>query len=124
MSCSSQKPTTMVKNKTKDVSTGDGKFIISAPIVLKNFVDTKAKITNQKDYYIERSIQDYFIKFCESEVTREELETYLATKDGIIIKAATLEIEYRDGEWDSCNDDAKEQSRTGPYVIIYRIIKE
>lgn len=114
----------MVKNKTKDVSTGDGKFIISGPIVLKKFVDSKGKITDRQDYYIQRSIQDYFIKFCESEVSRAELEKYLVTKKEFL-KSATLEVEYRDGDWDNCSDDGiKVQSRTGAYIIVHKIIEE
>ena len=124
MSCFSQNSTTMVKNKVKDTSTGDGKYIISGPIILKNIENADAKISNRQEYYIERSIQDYFIKFCESKVTKEQLQAYLSTKNQLI-KSATLEIEYRDGEWDNCkDDDLKQQSRTGKYVIVHKIIGE
>ncbi len=122
LSCSGQKSTTMIINKTKDVSTGDGKYIISSPIVLQRFIATNnGKATIQKDFYIQRSIQDYYIKFCESQVSREMLETYLSTQKDII-KTATLEIEYLQGNWDDCDKTITPGSRTGTYVIIHRLI--
>ena len=63
------------------------------------------------DLYIERSVQDYFIKFCESKVSREELETHLSTKN-TEIKVATLEVEFLDGSWDICDGNFEQQSST------------
>lgn len=121
-SCSSQKKVIMSKNKTKDISSSEGKYIISAPIVIKNFVKKNGELTKHEEFYIRRSIQDYYIKFCESKISREDIENHLATMDKEI-KVATLEVEFLDGYWDICDDDFEQQSRMGAYVIIHRIVE-
>ncbi|MBC8756458.1 hypothetical protein H2O64_17420 [Kordia sp. YSTF-M3] len=72
--------------------------------------------------YIRRSIQDYYIKFCESKISSEDLENYLSTMD-TEIKVATLEVEFLDGYWDICDGDFEQQSRISSYVIIHRIVE-
>lgn len=121
-SCSSQKKIIMVKNKTKDISSSKGKYSISVPIVIKKFVKKNGEVTEQKEFYIQRSIQDYYIKFCESKISREDLETKLATMNKEI-KVVTLEVEFRNGHWDICDSNLEQQSRIGEYVIIHRIIE-
>lgn len=121
--CASTQDVTPVNNKTADVATKDGKHIISAPIVSKNFVMKNGKATEHSEYYIQRSIQDYFIKFCEGNVTVTELEKHLKKQTGEL-KSLTLEIEIKDGMWDSCDNENLVQSRTGPYIVIYRIVGE
>ncbi|WP_430412918.1 hypothetical protein [Kordia sp.] len=121
-SCSSQKKVSMVKNKTKDIASNNGKYIVSAPVVRKDFVKKNGEPTTQKEFYVRRSIQDYYIKFCESNISREDLENHLSTMD-TEIKIVTLEIEYLDGHLDICDDNLEQQSRIGAYVIIHRIIK-
>ena len=109
-------------NKTKDVATGKKTYIISAPIVMKSFVTKRGEATGHKEMYIQRSIQDYYIKFCESKINQEDLENHLASIDSEI-KMATLEVEFRNGEWDTCEPTTEQQqSRIGEYVIIHRII--
>ena len=112
----------MSKNKTKDISSGKRKYIISVPVLSKNFVKKNGAVTEHKEMYIRRSIQDYYIKFCESNISSEDLENHLSTMDGEI-KVATLEVEFFDGSWDICDDDFEQQSRIGAYVIIHRIVK-
>jgi hypothetical protein len=112
----------MSKNKTKDISSSEGKHIISVPVVIKNFVKKNGEMTTHKEFYIRRSIQDYYIKFCESKISRDDLENHLATMDNEI-KIVTLEVEFLDGYWDICDDDFEQQSRMGAYVIIHRIIE-
>jgi len=121
--CASTQDVTPVNNKTADVPTEDGKYIISAPIVSKNFVMKNGKATEHSEYYVQRSIQDYFIKFCEGNVTVAELEKHLKKQTGEI-KSLTLEIEIKDGMWDSCDNENLVQSRTGPYIVIYSIVKK
>jgi len=121
-SCSSQKKVIMAKNKTKDISSGKRKYIISVPVVTKNFVKKNGDTTEHKELYIRRSIQDYYIKFCESKISSEDLENHLATIDREI-KVVTLEVEFLDGHWDICDGNFEQQSRIGEYVIIYRIVK-
>lgn len=106
-----------------DTRSGDQKFIITAPLVLKSFVKKNSQPTDLKEWYIQRSIQDYFIKFCESPVNRQELEDYLS-KTGNPLNVATLEVEFRKGNWDICDDNELMQSRVGEYVIIHRIVQE
>lgn len=121
ISCSGQKTGNMNKSKTTDPSSGDGKYIISAPIVTKSFVKKNGQPTDRKEYYIQRSIQDYFIKFCESEINIEDMEVELARSNSFI-KTLKLEIEYRSGEWDVCDEHIDQQSRVGEYVVVHRII--
>jgi hypothetical protein len=113
----------MKKEKTEDTSSGDKKVIVTAPLVLKSFVKKSGERTDLKEWYIQRSIQDYFIKFCESKVTRQELEAYLAEHGGPL-KTAKLEVEFREGNWDICDDNELMQSRVGAYVVIYRIVQQ
>jgi len=100
----------------------NNKQTLTAPIVLKSFVTKNGETTTQKEYYLQASIQDYYIKFCESSISRDELEKHLDTINSLI-KAVTLEVEYRKGFWDICDETKDIQSRTGDYVIIYKIIK-
>ena len=78
-------------------------------------------LLKKKNIYIERSIQNYFIKFCESHITSEDLEEKLS-KISSPIKALKLEIEYRKGNWDICDENEDQQSRVGEYVIVHRIL--
>ena len=78
--------------------------------------------TDLQEYYVRRSIQDYFIKFCESSISEEDLRTNLATIDSPI-KALTIEVEFRNGSWDICDDEGEiAQSRIGKYIIIHQIL--
>lgn len=119
VACGSTKDATM--NKTPDKSTGEGKYMISAEIVEHEFESKNGKITGQKELYLRRSVQDYFIKFCESQVTEEEIRKELDKQTGQF-KSLTLEVEFKNGMWDSCSDELV-QSRTGEYVIIHRIVR-
>lgn len=126
MSCTGQKQTTM-NNKTKDVSTGDGKYVILAPIVIKEVITQNGE---SNEIYIRRSMGDYFIKFCESKVSRDELEHHLSYEYeemkaiSLINDSVTLEVEFRDGYWDICDENLTQDSRTGKYVIVHRILKD
>jgi len=109
------------KNKQADQKTEGNRRIISAPIVRSSFVTKSGEVTDIKEYYISRSIQNYFIKFCESSVTKEALLAALEKQNGLI-KSLTLEVEFRDGEWDRCGEEDV-QSRIGEYVLVHRIIQ-
>ena len=110
-------------NKTPDNRNVDKQtYIISVPVVEKKRI-WKGELTDETNLYIQRSIADYFIKFCESNVSREEVEKALAVQKSMI-KTLRIEIEYLDGEWDNCQDNKEEKvaSRTGEYVIIHKIM--
>ncbi|MDG1841341.1 MAG: hypothetical protein P8I93_03225 [Crocinitomicaceae bacterium] len=94
--------------------------INTGQIVSKALVTKGGKITESEDLYFRLSVQDYFIKFCESKVTIEEIKPYIQ-KDNEL-KSVTLEIEIKEGEWDNCNVPGYVQSRTGRYVVIKRIL--
>jgi hypothetical protein len=74
---------------------------ISVPIVEKPFYNKVGKKTDFTEFYIQQSVQDYFIEFCESKVTREELETALSKIESPI-KTLTVKVELREGLWDNC----------------------
>jgi hypothetical protein len=89
----------------------------SCQLIVKEFENKGGKVTEYKELYLRCSIQDYFIKLCEGNVSAEQLKPYI--NSGI-----EVEMEIRNGIWDHCNENpAYTQSRTGPYVIIKSIIK-
>lgn len=91
--------------------------ITNCLLIEKAFISKSGEATDHNEMYLRCSMQDYFIKLCESKVTREELEKYLDR--GI---AVTMEIV--EGEWDSCpGDEYPVQSRIGTYAIITSILK-
>ena len=88
----------------------------SCILVTKTSFSKKGIPLESGDLYVRCSIQDYFIKFCESKVTKEELLP-------LINQGITVEMEVRNGEWDRCpNDPEYIQSRIGPYAIIHRLL--
>lgn len=121
---STNTPTGSMKelNKTKDISSSGNKVVFACPIVKKVFVKKNGQPTDRYDYYLQRSVQDYFIKFCESEVSREELENHLKSQEGPI-KTVRVEVEFKTGAWDDCDDQEVEvQSRIGKYAVLFQII--
>lgn len=107
--------------KKEDKQLANGHFIINAQIVQHHFESKNGKVSEFKEYYVRRSVQDYFIKFCEGGVTVVEIEKALKKQKGEI-KTLTLEIEKKDGMWDSCDSENLVQSRTGEYIVIHHII--
>jgi len=120
-SCLTHEKTNTVKDTAKDKSPGNGKIIISTPVVVKKSGPKDGDVTDHYDIYIQRSMRDYFIKFCESKLSREDLENHLAGIDSKI-KVLTLEVEFLKGYWDVCDDNFDVPSRKGEYVIIHRVI--
>ena len=122
LSCNEPTTNQLGKEKTKDQTTSDNRVIVSAPIVLKSFIKKNGEATGQMEMYLQRSIQDYYIKFCESNVSRSEIEAYLNEMDSLI-KTVTVEVEFLNGSWDICDENELQQSRIGDYVTIHRLIK-
>ena len=109
-------------NKTPDPKgITEGSQIISSEVVWKKRV-IKGEVQEEGDYYLVRSVQDYFIKFCEGEVTKEQLEEYMKKQKGMI-QVLKAEVQFLDGEWDSCEEGEISASRTGPYVVLRRLIE-
>lgn len=114
---------TMSSNKVPDEKSSDSTYIISVPVVAKPFYKKNNVKTDFNEYYLQRSIQDYFIKFCEGNVSREDLETALSQIEGEI-KVLKLEVAFKKGLWDVCDGNLEQQSRVGDYVILLKIMKE
>jgi len=90
---------------------------ISCQLVEKEFTHKGGKFTEFKELYLRCSIQDYFIKICESNVTSEELSLFLN-------KGIEVEVEIKEGFLDHCESIPEyAQSRTGTYVIIKNIVR-
>lgn len=93
--------------------------IVKVPVVEKPFLKKNGESTDRKEFYLQMSIQDYYIKFCESKVKEADLKERLDRQTGLI-KTLKLEVEFKTGEWDRCGEEAV-QSRVGDYVIILRM---
>lgn len=104
-------------NKSKSVLTSDNWEVVSVPVVEKHSETKNGKVTTHTDYYLQRSMGDYFIKFCESEITREEFEEEYAKSKDDLVRAMTLEIQIKKGQLDDCLD-SQAQSRIGEYVVV------
>ena len=121
-SCSTSKEKTSQQNNISEKNPAVKSYLITAPIVKKQFVNKAGRTTDHADYYIQQSIQDYFIKFCESNVSIKELNEKLENIEGDI-KALQLEVEMREGDWDICDGNHEIQSRIGEYMVILKILK-
>lgn len=106
MSCSSEEHIT--REKTANSYT-------SCQLVEKSFIKKNGEASDFKELYLRCSIQDYYIKLCESDVTKEDLLPYLNSE-------ITVEMEIKEGNWDICPDELLHiQSRVGTYVVIKSI---
>ncbi|MFP5471703.1 MAG: hypothetical protein ACLGGV_08900 [Bacteroidia bacterium] len=123
-SCASTKKsnteTLPIKEKQADEKVGENRYIITAPLVKKNFVKKNGEEMPHTEWYVQRSIQDYFIKFCESDITRNQLEEALAKNSS---QSLTMEVEFKDGSWDICDGNHIQQTRIGKYMVIHKIIE-
>lgn len=113
--CSVQKK---VVETSKEANTSSGK-VISAPIVEKPFYNKIGERMDYTEFYVQQSQQDFFIKFCESNVTSKQLEAALNQIESPI-KTLTMKVEFREGNWDSCGE-YEVQSRVGRYVVLLGI---
>ena len=110
-----------VVTKNKELlSSKNSLMTYSGQVVSKTTESKGSKNPNQGDYYFRLSTGDYFIKFCESDVTFDQIAPFIQTE--FEIKSVTLEIEMKDGEWDNCKEPGYVQSRIGPYLVINKIL--
>ena len=121
-SCSTSKEKMKQENKFSDKNPAEKSYLITAPIVKKQFVNKAGRTTDHFEYYIQQSMQDYFIKFCESNVSEDELKECLNSIQGDI-KTVRLSVEIRTGVWDICDDGLEAQSRIGDYMVILEILE-
>lgn len=111
-----------MSNKTRDIETSNGRAIVTAPVVTKPFIKKNGKSSRRVDFFLQRSVKDYFIKFGESSVGRSDLKDHLNGIEGTV-KTVTLEVEFHHGLWDDSKKQNEFRSRAGDYVIIHRIVK-
>jgi hypothetical protein len=111
--CGTTKQSNMNKTPNQDTNT------LTGQIVKEEFSDKGGRSSGVYEYYLRCSVQDYFIKFCESTVTKKEIDALkLGEFDTIKVEAKII-----DGNWDICpNDPDLMQSRVGEYVVIYKIV--
>ena len=103
----------MEKRRIEKKNTGS----YTGQILEKSYVTKRGKASGQTDLYIRLSMGDYFIKFCESSISRKDIE---AKVDSYI----TFKGDVKSGEWDSCPGDTdRVQSRTGPYITVRELVK-
>lgn len=87
----------------------------SGKIVTKNFINKIGKEDSEHpELYFSMDSSNYFIKFSEGNVLRDEVEKY-------INQAASIQGEIKNGLWDT--NDPNMQSRVGDYIVIYSITK-
>ena len=94
--------------------------IVNVPVIEKPFIKKNGEPTDRKEFYLQTSIKDYYIKFCESKVKEADLKERLDRQTGSI-KTLKLEVAFKTGEWDRCDEEAV-QSRVGDYVVIYQLL--
>ncbi|MEM9340156.1 MAG: hypothetical protein AAGA66_15585 [Bacteroidota bacterium] len=109
------------KKNTSEIGPNEGKQIVSVRIKEERFVTKNLQATQMTEFYARYSGRDYFIKFCESQISREDLEGYLTRVNK---KVLNLEMEIRRGRWDICDQNYSRQSRTGDYMIVYGIMTD
>lgn len=116
------KKSPMKKNPKKaDKLTAEGYQIITCEVVEKAFINKIGQKGNRKEFYLRRSVQDYYIKFCESELSESEFRAAWERESGFL-KTMRLEVEFREGEWDNCEESTGTiQSRIGTYAIVHNI---
>ncbi len=112
------------KTKKETVSVNEN-MIISGQIVQKESKSKRGEGEGFYELYFRASVQDYFIKLCESDVKRTELEPYLAEDEMDIADGITVEAKIvQNGNWDICDESMGiAQSRTGNYIVIYKIVE-
>ena len=120
LSCERKNNNAVNINKTKDKMPVENRRIISAPIVRKPFIKKNGEKTNRMEFYLRRSIQDYFIKICECKVDENELSAHVPINSDEI-HTLRMDIEFRNGAWDDCDPNEENESRMGEYAVIHRI---
>jgi hypothetical protein len=113
ISCDMEKhPATSGEKKPQDPD----KFVMTGHIVEKDFIKKNGRKAGFSELYFRASIQDYFIKFCESGITRSDLDPF-------VDKVVSIEAEVIKGNWDICPGDPQEmQSRIGHYLVVKKLL--
>ena len=121
--CSSTKNQHSMDTPKAEIYNKKADGILRGEIVLKAYENKNGKINREvQEYYLRCSADDYFIKFCECKVSKEDIIAYYHVQKQIYPIAVKAKI--LTGEWDSCDTTERVQSRTGKYVQILEIVSE
>lgn len=112
----------MIMTKEKDQESSNNRVIITAPITKSHKPDALGKPSAISEFYINRSIQDYYIKFCESSVSLQEFESKYDSMTNLII-TMRLEVTFKSGNWDNCPNHPVDGDRHGEYVVLHQIVE-
>ncbi len=108
-SCAMKKETTPIREKTVDK---ENPLKRTGEIIEKTFVNNNGEIGNFTELYFRASIQDYYIKFCESAVKKEDLIPFIG-------KVITVDAEIVIGNFDTCpGEQSPQEIREGHYMVI------
>ena len=83
---------------------------VACILIEKSTRDDNWNIKEGKDFYLRCSVQDYFIKFDESDVKKEDIAHRLNTP-------VTATFEIVEGYWDDCEKDRK-----GVYARLQELV--
>ena len=120
----SEKKVNLNENMNKNIENNQNNVVYTGQIVKKEFIKKNGEPSGFYELYFRASVQDYFIKFCESKVSKNEISAFLAKDEmdipkGVKVNARIIYMGY----WDICNEDpAMTQSRVGDYIIIDEIL--
>jgi hypothetical protein len=105
-------------------------MVLHCQLVEKEFYKKNGKPAGFTELYLRASVQDYFIKLCESNVTKEDFAPYLHKDtdnkeelDLRIPKGISVQVILSEGEWDICAGDPEMQSRIGMYAAVLKILE-
>jgi len=108
-SCAMKKETTPIHEKAVDT---ENPLKRTGEIVEKTFIKKNGELGNFTELYFRASVQDYYIKFCESTITKEDLTPFIG-------KVISVDAEIVKGNFDTCPDvEIPQESREGYYIVI------
>lgn len=111
-SCTMSKNNTPVHEKKPQ---DPDRMKMAGEIVEHQFLKKNGEPEDFTELYFRASVQDYFIKFCESNVKKEDLTPFI----GQVVR---IEAQILNGNWDSCSEDEHDvQSRVGAYIILKKL---
>jgi len=117
-SCVGNKSNQLEQNsKSKSIQSIGNEYIkLTGLLIQKKYADLSGKRFDENEWYLRCSVQDYFIKFCESEISKKEIDNLYVGE----FEAITIEVKIKNGNWDDCTDKLK--NRNGKYIILHKII--
>lgn len=121
--CSSTKNQHSMYKSKAEIYNKKADGILRCEIILKAYENKNGKISREvQEYYLRCSADDYFIKFCECKVSKEDIIAHYHPQK--LINPIAVKAKILTGEWDSCDTTERVQSRTGKYVQILEIVNE